>query len=713
MAVLGKIRQRGIFLAIIIGIGLFAFITEEFFRSCETSANDRRQQVGEVLGEKINVQDYQKLVDEYTEAIKLQRGVENMTDEQLTQVRDMVWQSYVQNKIIESEAEKIGLTVTDKEMENILGEGTNPMLLQTPFVNQQTGRFDANALKKFIAEYKNQQKLNPQVAEQYSRIYKYWVFVERTIREQLLSQKYQNLFASCILSNPIEAKQAFNDRIVTSSIQLASFPYSGIADNKVKVSDGELKSQYEKMKERFRQYVESRDIKYISHKVVPSKQDRAEIDKQFAKFAEDMRAASDPTEVVRHSTSAVPYLGIPVKSSAFPSDIAAKIDSMSVGQTVGPFETTGDNTLNVIKLVSKQSLPDSIQYRQIQVAGTTVQEANQRADSIQKALVAGADFDALAKKYGQTGEKVWMTTDQYQTAPSMDTNTKKYINTLNTAAVNEIHNLNMGQGNVVFQILDRRGMTNKYTAAVIKKTIDFSKETYSAAFNKFSTFISANNTPEKMEKNAKKAGYSMEEAQDITTATHYLVGLRGTRDALKWLFEAKEGEVSPMFECGDNDNILVVVLEKIHPQGYRSLDDPQVNSIVKAEVMRDKKAETLMEKAEKCKSVSQAQARGANVTTVNEITFEAPVFVASTGSSEPALSGAVAATPKNKFSTRPVKGNGGVYVFQVTEKVSPKGNFIAKDEEMKLRQKFMQTAGGIMNELYLNAGVVDNRYLFF
>ena len=172
MAALGKIRSKGALLMGIIGLGLFAFIAEEAFRSCESTRNNERQQVGEVLGEKISVNDFQKLFDEYSEVVKMQQGADALNDEQLNQVKDMVWNTFVQTKLIEKEAKELGLRVTDTEMQNVLREGTNPMLLQTPFVNQQTGRFDANALQKFLAEYDAQLTANPQIAQQYETIYK-------------------------------------------------------------------------------------------------------------------------------------------------------------------------------------------------------------------------------------------------------------------------------------------------------------------------------------------------------------------------------------------------------------------------------------------------------------------------------------------------------------------------------------------------------------
>lgn len=713
MAALGKIRSKGVLLICIISLGLFAFIAEEAFRSCESSSNDARQQVGEVLGEKINVTEFQKLVDEYTEVIKMQQGQDNLNEDQLNQVKDMVWNTYVQTKLIENETKKLGLTVTDAELQNVLTEGTNPMLMQTPFVNQQTGRFDVNALKKFLAEYKAQGQANPQLAKQYDTIYKYWTFIEKTLRQQLLAQKYQGLFAHCFLSNKVEAQMAFNDQNQESQIQLAALSYSSIDDNKVQISDADLKAKYDEVKGRFKQYVESRDIKYVDVQVKASAADRAALQKEFAGYSQALASATDASDVVRKSTSLVNYLGVPVSKDAYPFDIAQRLDSMAVGSTSKVFENNSDNTLNVIKLVSKQLLPDSVQYRQIQVAGATAEESAKRADSIYNALKAGAEFEVIAKKYGQTGEKTWLTTRQYQSAPSLDHNTKDYIMSLNTMSVNELKNVALSQGNLIVQVVDRKGMINKYVAAVVKKNVTFSKDTYSAAYNKFSSFVSANLTADAIVKNAAKAGFNVQERKDVTTAEHNLAGIRSTRDAMRWLFDAKKGDVSPLYECGDNDHLLVVVLDNINNVGYRSLDDAQVKEYVKGEVLKDKKAEMLMAKLNGVKSVAAAKAKGANVSTVNQVTFAAPVFVPATGASEPALSGAVAATAKGKFCKLPVKGNAGVYVFEVTNKTQRPGKFDAATEMQKLRQKEMQMAGNFMNELYIKAKVVDNRYLFF
>ena len=713
MAALGKIRSWGVVLIVIIGGGLFAFIAEEAFRSCEASRNNQRQQVGQVLGENISVEEFSKLVDDVQQAMKVQ-GQDNLTEDQLNQVRDGVWQNYVQYKLIENECEKLGLTVTDGEMQNVLKEGTNQMLLSTPFVNRQTGRFDANQLGQFLAQYKQQKNANPQVAEQMDAIYKYWTYIEKTLREQLLIQKYQSLLAHCFLSNPVEAKMAFKDENEESQIQLASYPYSSVEDSKVKISDSDLKAKYEELKPRFAQYVESRDIKYIDVPIVASAADRAAIQKTFRDYATQLAAAQDPTEVVRKSTSSVQYLGLPIGKEAYPQDLQGRLDSMTVGQTYGPVENKQDNTLNLIKLVAKQQLPDSVQIRAIQVQGTTPEEAQTRADSVVNAIKGGADFPTVAKRYGQEGQQQWITTRMYEYSNSIDNDTRNYLTQIQTMAKNEVRAIKTMAGQLVVQVTDSRNPITKYQAAVIKKPIDYSKDTRGLAYNKFSTFLSANQDAKSLLTNAAKNGYKVQEAKDVTTSQHYLAGIRSTRDAMMWLFKADKGDMSQMYEVGDNGNhLLVVVCENIHPIGYRGLDDPQVKELVRQEVLRDKKAEMLMAKANGVKSIAAAKGKGAVVTAVNQVTFAAPVFVQATGASEPALSGAVAAAQKGKFSTHVVKGLGGVYQFQVVNRKMNKAKFDEKAMEAKLRQRAMQYAGNFMNELFIKAGVVDNRYLFF
>lgn len=715
MAVLGKIRSKGAILVGAISLALVAFLAGDAARSCEGMKGESHQQIGKILGENISVQEYQKLFDEYQSAIKFTMQRDNLSEQELNQVKDQVWQQLVSSRVLEADAKKVGLTVTEKEIENVLSEGTNPVLTQTPFVNQQTGRFDVNALKQFFDSYNKAKAAKSPELDQMQTVYDYWLFVEKNLRTQLLGQKYQALLASCVLSNKAEAQMAFKDNNEESQIQLASLAYSSVKDADVKISDDDLKAKYDELKPAFRQSVEMRDIKFVDYQIKASAADRKVVAKEMNDFQHQLATATDPSGVISKSGSEISYLGLPVSSKAYQQypDIASKIDSLSVG-TTGVFENSQDNTLNVIRVFSKAQLPDSVQFRQISVGAATPDEARAKADSIQKALAGGADFEALAKRYGQTGEKAWFTGQQYEMAPTMSVDNRTFVNALLNGEVNATQNLALTQGNVILQVLDKKAFTTKTTAAIIKKPIDFSKDTRSNAYNKFSEFVAKSSSIAELEKNASKSGYRVQSLNDLSTAEHYIGGIQGTHDALKWLFSAKQGEISPLYECGDNDHLLVVALTAVHPQGYRPWDDAQVKEVLKREVMKDKKAEMLMAKLKGVNSIAAAQSKGAKISTVNQITFSAPAFVQATGSVEPALSGAVAGTAAGKFSKAPVKGNAGVYVFQVVKKALRAGS--KYNEAMVMQQTAqmnMQLISNFMQDLILKANVVDNRYLFF
>lgn len=719
MTALGKIRSKGILLIIIIGLGLFAFIAEEAFRSCNGIKGQNSQQIGEVLGEKIYVQDFQKLLDEYQDAMKLTMRTDNLSEDQLNQLKDQVWQQLVSERVMKEDCKKLGLTVTEDELQNVLNDGTNQLLTQTPFVNQQTGRFDVSILKQFIDAYrKAEASNNSQQLDQMRPAYNYWLFVEKNLRTQLLAQKYQSLLANCVLSNKVEAKMAFNEENEEAQIQLASIAYNTIKDADIKVTDEELKAKYEELKPAFRQQQETRDVKMVDVQVKASATDRAQLQKDMAGYQKQLAAAADPTQVVSKSGSMIQYIGLPVSGKAFQQypDIASKIDSMAVG-TTGVVENTKDNTYNIVRILSRTELPDSVEFRQIQVGGKTLEAARASADSIQKALAAGGDFQAIAKRYGQDSTTTWFTGAMYEQASTMSQDNRAYIEALLNSAVGSTQNVELTQGNVVIQVLNRKAMKSKAVAAVIKKEIRFSDNTYSKAYNRFSQFVTQSQASlADLQKHATKFGYTVQDLNDFATSSHTVgnVGGSGIRDAIKWIFEAKEGQVSQLFEAGkENDHLLVLCMTKIHPQGYRPWDDAQVKEILKREVIRDKKAEMIMAKLKGVNSIAAAQAKGAKVSTVNQITFAAPAFIQATGAAEPALSGAVAATAQGKFCSAPVKGNAGVYVFQVVKKQMRPAKYNEEQQIQMCRQRAMQYMGNFMQDLVFGAGVVDNRYLFF
>lgn len=712
MATLQTIRSKGPLLVIVIGLALFAFIAGDAWKILQP--HQGAQNVGEVNGESLSAQDYQKMVEELSEVYKLTSGLNSLSDEQLTGVKDQVWRTYVENQLIAAQAEKLGLAVTKAEIQAIIDEGTHPLLAQTPFRNPQTGAFDKDMLKKFLVDYANlgKSQMPAQYVEYYQKLGTFWQFVEKTLAQSTLAEKYQNLIVKSLISNPVSAEDAFKSRTEQSDMLLAGVPYTSINDSTIQITDDEVKALYNEKKEQFKQLVETRDIRYIDVHVVPSDADRQAVLEEVTTASNQLSETnSDYAAFVRANGSSVNYSDIPVNKSVLPLDVAARLDSASVNEVYGPYYNQSDDSYNTFKIIAKTTAPDSIQVRQIQVYSETIDKTKTLADSIYNALKGGADFAEVAKIYGQPGEAAWISARSWEGA-DLDAENAKYVSTLISQPVNELANLEIGQGRLILQVMNKKSMQPKYKVAVVKRPVEFSKETYNAAYNKFSQFVAQNTTLESLEKNVEESGYSLIPRSDFSSAEHNVGGIKSTREALKWVFDAKPGEVSPLYECGENDHLMVVALERVNKAGYRNIN--RVADMLKDEIRRDKKAEKIMGEMKNFNSVAQVkEMKDAVSDTVKHVTFSASAYIAATGRSEQAVSAVAAKTAVNQTSA-PIKGNAGVYMIQVYGKENGTEEFDAKKEEETLSNTAANiVARQLINDLYQNAGVVDNRYLYF
>lgn len=710
MATLQKLRNMGPMLVIFVGLALFAFIAGDAWRIFQP--HQGTQSVGTINGEDISAADFQKMYEEYTNIMKFVRNNSSLSEQELAQAKDEVWNSYIRTKLIQNEAEKIGLTFTDAELMSIVNEGTHPILQQTPFFNQQTGKFDADMLNNFLAQYE-MNKEDADFVQQYQPIYDYWKFIERTIAESAMAEKYQALISNSIISNPVAAKNAYEANNTTYDIEIKAIPYSSIADSTVEVSQSDIKKLYNQQKEQYRQLAESRDIKYVSYRVTPDAQDRAALKEEMNEYADSLRSNNaDYEALARISYSEVPYSKIGWAKDVYPEEVQVRLDSVSANQVVGPIYNQSDDSYTTFKYLSNETIADSIRYRMLVVAAEDETKTNALTDSLMNVLKGGADFKEIASKYGQNGEETWLTSAQYE-GMKVDGSNIDFLNTLFGAETGKyaIMNLTGTNNKVIYMVSEKKNLETKYHVAVIKRTSQFSSDTYKEAYNKFSQFVASCQNADDLSNKAEEFGFRVLEQNNIFTYAHNVANVAETRDALRWIFsEAGVGDISPLYECGNNDNLLVIGLKNIDFKGYTPIEE--ITPILRNAAIKDKKAEKIM--ADISGKTFEELANVANVKSdvVKRISFSAPAYISKTSSSEPVICAAVTKLQEGEVSA-PIQGEGGVYVIKLIAKNTKEGEINTKSEEESIVRQAQRNVARFISDLYEKADVTDNRYIFF
>lgn len=716
MAAIQAIRKRGTILVTVIAVALALFVLGDLFRGGESIWNQSKQQIGEVCGNTLSIQEYQSMVEELTNYYEIAQQKSTFSEEENSRIKDEAWSNFVQMSLVEKECKTLGLAVTEEEVSDVVKSGYSQYLQVPVFMNQQTGRYDYAQVTAFLTSYQQAKEQGQQLPDAYEKIYRFYMFAQKQIRTQILTQKYQALLASSILSNPVEAKMAFDGRSSEKDLILAAVPFSAVDDKEVEVSDKDIKAKYDEEKEKFLQREETRDVKVLDILVTASATDKAATEAEMKTCYDELASAADNSaiaNVVRQNSSLVPYTDILKKKEAFPAFISSVLDSTAVGTIVAPKYDAMQNIYYTYKLIDKQTKADSVLFRQIGVIGKDEKDIATKADSIMKALAAGADFKAIAKKYNQAGDSSWIATDQFQNA-QLDGDNLTFINKIYSTPAGQTAKLTLENGNtIIINVLEVKNPIVKYNVAAIVRELKFSDETYNNEYNKFSSFIAENPTLEQIEAAAPKAGYVVRPVEDLAASNHNIAGIRATRDALKWVFDdANVGQVSQLYECGSNDHLMLVALTGINEVGYRSVE--KVKTYLTDEVRNEKKAEKILASLSSVKDINKAKSvKGCTVDTVKHVTFAAPAYIASVGAMEPVVS-ALAAKTANGSVSAAVKGNAGVYMVKVVNESKSSEKFDAKAVKGETAQNNVRNAmNSVLQALYINGNVRDVRYKFF
>ena len=643
MATLEKIRQRKKILAIVIGAALLAFIIEVGIEAIGRSGgNSAAAKVG---SEKIDIMTFQRRVEQ--EASEDQQN-DKQIDGALRQ--QQVLDEMINEKLLEQEFAKLGITVSDKEISELM-IGKNPAPAVAQFA-QQAGAKSPAELYDFIMNPGKQGVQESQVVELRNQ----WNKMKNDLTKQYMFSKLQNLMAGCMQANDLDRAQMAEDEAITNIVTFAKKDYASLPDDKYQVSDAELQAEWTKLKTMFKTDEDVRVIHYIAVNIEPSAEDIAAANKiaDAAYIALQKGRGVDSVRLlgtVHIDTAMMEQKSLPIKVRDF-------FTSAAVGSTRR--DSTVGNHHVMYKLINKELSIDSVEldYVIIQADAKTQQAALDQLNS-------GKTLEDIKKAYPQ---KVDGKLGDWQRIYTAHDSIK---NKIGNATVGNFFVFNGNEnGATLMRVSQKKAPKTFYTLATISYDAYASTKTSEGLRDKFQDFLNKNKTAKDFEENAAKAGYNATEVM-ISPSTAQLglgqfgqSGIKDSRKAIKWAFDSKKGQVSPIFS-DNNDVMIAVALDDIYEDGYLPYNFSQGKDYLTRKVRNNKKGDDLIKQYQgKAKDLNgYAAAMGAKIDTAN-------VVFAANGDpkigNEPGLFGRMAAAKPGTLQG-PVKGENAVFVYQVVK----------------------------------------------
>jgi len=699
MGIMNFLRERlGKIVAITIGVSLFAFIATEVITSGKSFLRGSGNELGEVNGEKISTEDFNKRVDQQTTQYKQQTGQSNLNAQFMGMIQDNVWNQMLTQSIVQKEIEKLGISVGGAETQDMVsGPNPAPQIMQN-FSNQQTGQFDRNGLIEFLGRMK--------VAKADDPMKKNWsAFVDQLV-DGKKAEKYLALVKNGIYVNSLDAQDDYEAKNRLVNFKYVTADYASIPDAKVTLTDDDYKSYYDEHKNMFKNQQELRTLDYVAFNGSPSKEDSAAVKETVEKLIPEFKASTNDSNFVALNAETKANLVYQKKGQLEPKLDTVMFNSPN-GTVYGPYFSNG--SYKIAKLVDAHIGPDSVTARHILLPITTdVAAAKAKADSLKKLIESGKKtFAELA-----TTNSV----DKNSAIKGGDLGTfgrGSMIPVFEDAVFNgkkgDIKIVASQYGVHLIEIMNQKGSSKVVKVAVVDKPLTPSSKTQTAAYSKAQSFL-ASLTKDNFDDEIKKEGLTKKTAEDITGTAGNAGTLESVRELVRWAFnDASVGDFTDkVFTSGDT--YVVAKLVEIKPKGILSLEN--VKKQIKPTVLNIAKAKILTQKLEDAlKSASTidqvAQKVGATVMPVQNIVFANPVIPGA--AQENKLIGTIFASQPNKLS-KPIEGEKGVYVFSIDNFINPAAlnNAIRQKEQMS--QALSQRAeNSVLEALKDKATIKDYR----
>jgi len=690
MSIIQTIRDKAAWIVfILIGVSLLGFLVQDAFvgKTGKGLFGGDNTTVGEINGKKIEAAEYSQKIKQMEDQYQAQGYPVN--DMMRQGIRDQVWNQMISENNMTDEVNKLGLSVTPKELDDMLFGPNAPEEFKKQFTSQE-GVFDANAARNAVAQLRKQKTT---MSENFTNVYLPALVNNR------LHEKFVSLLANTTYIPKWMLEKMNSDNNTLAAVSYVHVPYVTVPDSSVKVSDEDIAAYVNKHTDEYKQD-ENRGIAYVVFDASASAADTAALKSNLESLKKEMATTpeADILTFLAKNGSTINFADVFISKTAIQVPSKDSIMALPKGGVFGPYADAGN--LTVAKKLDEKILPDSVKARHILIAtadrsGQAIMEdsvAKKRIDSIQLAIEHGARFDSMAAKLSDDqGSKATGGDLGYFASGRM---VKEFDDYCFNGKKGETKVVKTQFGYHLIEIEDQKNFNPAYKIAYLSKTISPSQATDENASGLASQFASESRNAKSFDDNLKKRNYNKLLATDIKPNDMNVAALGSSRQLVKWIYGADKGDVSEVFTI-DNKYVVATVTE-INAEGIMSPAKarPRVEYIIRNE----KKGEVIKKKIGTANTLeSIAAATSQQVQKADSLNSSSPSFP--NAGQEGKVGGyAFYAAAKGKVSA-PLAGNGGVYSIR-TENIYAKSNSAASIDQQ--RSTFIQN-----QRMAVNRGVME------
>ena len=712
MALIGRIRKNPWILLVGIGLGLGGFIFMDMTSGQQSAFGGGGTTLGVIEGEKLDVNDF----------INTERFLYRNASGEIYSRRNALWNYFVEETLVQKEAESLGLGVSDKELMDLqFGQEPSPVIRQRfsdPSAPGQINRDFLNNIKTIIEGNTIDEAIaNGQLIPEFRY---FWKHQQNEIIKDRLQTKMNEMVSKAMFTPTWMAEMGHQDQNLRVDFSYVKVPFDELDNSEVVLEDADYASYLKGNEKVYYRKDETRQVEYVTFNILPTAQDSANLREELEILKPEFEATSEDFSFVQRNFGS--YDSAYVKKDAILASIADTVSSLPTGATYGPY--IENNTYKLVKLVDRITIPDSVRSRHILIQATpadplSIAQAQSTVDSLKGLIEAGTHtFDSLATAFGTDATRDKGGDLGYTQINGM----VKPFNDLIffSAEEGKLYSVVTQFGVHLVEVTGRKYINNEegVKLAYLSRTIIPSPETQAGIYDNVLEFVGQNRTMDQLTA-AVDANPALNlelsptfEKNDFSLGT--LAAGTSSRNMVRWAFNASIGDVSPdIYSYQDPvenyDNKYVVA-------GLKAINSPGVPSVasvkdeIELQIINQKKGEMLLNKMQGQDMATVASTYNTTIDTATNVNFD-QAFVQNLGA-EPKVLAAAFNLEQNQISA-PVVGETGVFIVKMVRKPTLATATNIPQLRNTISQKSRsQVAVRLLNSVKENADIKDNRFKF-